>query len=126
MIDTILSIAQIIFGLFFFLYLPGSFVVEIFFSKLKQLEKILLSSLLSIMIGMSIGVFFGYDRAQAIQFGGFTGDNIWVAELLLTALLAFILILKRNILRHPAFGNQKGKSKHIKSLKSHKSRTNKK
>lgn len=126
MIDIILSIAQIIFGLFFFLYLPGSFVVEIFFSKLKQLEKLLLSSLFSIMIGMSIGVFFGYDRVQAIRTGGFTGDNIWVAELLLTALLAFILILKRNISRHPVFGNQKGESKHIKSLKNHKSRTSNK
>ena len=46
-----------------------------------------MSSVFSIMIAILIGIFFGYDRAQAIQTGGFTTPNMWLGELLVTGFL---------------------------------------
>lgn len=117
MIETILSYIQVFFGLVFFFYLPGYFLVKIFFNSSKQEEKIILSILFSIVIGMSIGVFFGYDRAQALRTGGFTADNLWVAELLLTALLVFTLALKNIIKRHPYYLARKKRRESLKHKK---------
>lgn len=110
MIEIILQIAQIIIGLAFFLYLPGYFLTELFLHRLDTYEKIVLSSVFSVMIGMAVAVFFGYDRAQAAWTGGFVADNIWIAELLLTSLFAFILVLQRLIIRHPFFENKNGRT----------------
>ena len=97
--EIIIQYAQIIFGLLFFLAIPGFFVVQLFFRELTTMEKTLLSVLFSIMIGLVIGVFFGYDRAQAVRTGGFTGNNIWMAELLISALLAIALATQQKIKR---------------------------
>lgn len=93
----ILNIAQIIFGLAFFLFIPGFIIVQLFFKESKTLEQILLAILFSIMVGLAIGVFFGYDRAQAVRTGGFTANNLWTAQLIITTLLLIILIIKRRL-----------------------------
>jgi uncharacterized membrane protein len=92
---NLLAIAQIIIGLCFFLYLPGYLLTRLFFRNISNFENILLSIMSSIMIGMSIGIFFGYDRAQALLTGGFTFENILIAEIIITLVLAVLLYGKR-------------------------------
>lgn len=89
-----LAIAQIIIGLIFFYFLPGWIFVKIAFNELEGLEKTGIAVIISIMIGLIIGVFFGYDINQASLTGGFTETNIWLAEIVVTLLLATILLVK--------------------------------
>ncbi len=114
MIETILSISQIIIGLLFFLFLPGYFAVKLFFNSLKIDKQYLLSVIFSIMIGLVIGVFFGYDRAQALRTGGFTPENIWVGELMVTAGLALFLAIRRIIKKQKLLKARKRKRSHKK------------
>jgi len=92
-----IAIFRIIFGLGLFLFIPGYFLTKIFFNKSKRLELILLSLMFSIMSGLTIGIFFGYDRAQALKTGGFTFNNLFIAELVLTLLLMIIFYIQQRV-----------------------------
>lgn len=94
---NMLEISQIIIGLGFFLFIPGYLTTKIFFDKTTKLEKILLSVVFSIMIGIAIGIFFGYNKLQAQLTGGFTFNNIFISEIIITFIIATILYLKRRI-----------------------------
>lgn len=97
MILSGMEIAQMVLGLVFFYILPGWMFVKIFFDDLKGFEKISIAFIISIMISLAVGVFFGYDVYQAGLLGGFTETNLWLAQFLITLLLATILLVK---LRH--------------------------
>lgn len=89
-----MNILTTIIGLAFFAFLPGYLLVRLVFKDQEPLEQLLLSVIFSIMIAMTIGIFFGYDRAQAARTGGFTTKNIWMGEIIITALLGTIHIIK--------------------------------
>lgn len=88
------QILQILIGSLFFAFLPGYLLVKIAFDELKDLEKLLFSIIFSITIAMAIGIFFGYDRAQAAATGGFNTLNLWKAEVAITSILACTYLIK--------------------------------
>lgn len=90
----IATIANVIVGLLFFAFLPGFIIVKLFFKDEELFERILLAIIFSIMIAMTIGIFFGYDRAQAAATGGFTTRNMWIGEIGITSLLAIGFLIK--------------------------------
>lgn len=94
-----MSIAQIIAGLAFFLFIPGYIITLLAFDDLEGLERIMIAAVLSIMVGLAIGVFFGYDRAQAVWTGGFTKENLWMGEVAITFLLSLAYIVKRTFMK---------------------------
>lgn len=104
---NLLDIPQIIIGLAFFAYIPGFLIVKMFFDKEEMLEKQLLSVVFSIMIAIAIGIFFGYDRAQALRFGGFTTQNLWLGEIIVTGLLLSVLIVKQTLMKKPSLTKRK-------------------
>ena len=108
---SILDIINIIFGLAFFAFIPGFLIVKLFFGKEEVLEKSLLSILFSIMIAISIGIFFGYDRSQAALTGGFTAQNLWIGELTVTGILLSILIIKETLMKKRSFTTKKRRKK---------------
>lgn len=98
-------------GLAFFAYIPGFLIVKLFFDDEEGLEKLLLAIILSIMIAMTIGIFFGYDRAQAAATGGFTTRNMWIGELGVSSVLAIAVMVKHTLRRKTPKNAQKKRPK---------------
>ena len=98
-VTLVVDAVRVLLGLAFFLFIPGWLVVLIAFGELKGLEKTMLAVIVSIMVGLIIGVFFGYDRAQALWTGGFTPENIWMGEFAVTAFLGIVYVLKRTFMK---------------------------
>lgn len=93
----ILEITQIILGIIFFMFLPGWFIVQSFFQDLGKMEKILFSIIISVMLGLVVGVFFGYDRNWAQITGGFTEGSIWLGEIIITIIAGIIYLVSRKV-----------------------------
>ncbi len=89
------SINRLIVGLLFFFYLPGAIIVYAYFDREKKITKALLTVAFSIMIGLIVGIFFGYNRTQARIFGGFTTTNIYLGEVIVILALTIIALIRR-------------------------------
>lgn len=91
----ILEITQIILGIIFFMFIPGWLIVQAFLEDLGKMEKILFAIIISVMLGLFVGVFFGYDRNWAQITGGFTEANIWLGEITITILAGITYLISR-------------------------------
>lgn len=100
------SIIQLILGIAFFAFLPGYFIVKLFFDEQETYEQILLAVVFSIMIAIAIGIFFGYDRAQAVRTGGFTVKNLWTGEIAVTSLAAIAYLVKLTLAKRRTAAKQ--------------------
>jgi uncharacterized membrane protein len=89
------DIPMVVLGLLFFGFVPGFLVVKLWFDHEEFLEQALLSVVFSIMISIAVGIFFGYDRAQADRFGGFTPENVWLGVVAVTSALLVLFIIKQ-------------------------------
>ena len=96
MIDPLL-IGQLVIGAALFLFLPGYLLTLLIFSKQTAIERTMLGIVFSIMIGMTIGIFFGYDRTQAALTGGFIIRNLLISEIAITLVLALAVFIKRKV-----------------------------
>jgi len=90
----ILEILQAFLGLSFALFIPGFLMVLLLFDEFKLLEKLVFAVAFSIMLDVFIGIFFGYNEAQALRTGGLTLMNIIYAELVINAILLIAVLWK--------------------------------
>jgi uncharacterized membrane protein len=105
--DMILEIVRIIIGLMLALFIPGFFVVMLFFREFKLLEKIAFSVVFSIMIDVGIAVWLGYNSEQAAITGGLTFANILNMQIIVISVLLAFAGLKFLLMRRTKFIKKK-------------------
>lgn len=88
-------LARTIAGFIMALFLPGFFIVMVFFEEFKPLEKIAYAIALSIGVDIFIGVFLGYNLAMKNLTGGITEYNVWLYSSIITASFFVIFIVKK-------------------------------
>ena len=84
MVSIIISII----GLLFALFIPGFFITLLFFRESDILERVMLSVTFSIMISIAIGIGLGYNKGVKEITGGISPMNVWIWELIVTAVFA--------------------------------------
>ena len=87
MITTIL-------GLLFIFVIPGFLLTQIIFPKEKELEKIVLTVLLSISFYIVLGFVLGFNEFTYKLTGGLSSFNVWLYSIILNIILLIVFLLK--------------------------------
>ena len=90
----ILEFGQVIFGILLLLFVPGFFLTLLFFDELNFLEKISLGIVLSLLIDVALGIFFGYNEFMKKLTGGITSRNIWIGLISISLILIIAYTVK--------------------------------
>ncbi|MBT6505251.1 hypothetical protein HOK68_00550, partial [Candidatus Woesearchaeota archaeon] len=89
-----LEILHVIFGLIFFMFLPGFFLNKLIFSESEIWETLAFSILFSLAISLLLGLFLGVNETMANLTGGITEFNLWFYMFIIVLLFSFLILIK--------------------------------